>query len=88
MTQMKDRLSYLRALSIQTLIQDAVRIFVENEEAILEGSFSTSLLSKSTYIPQVKDIISLSIDKIYESSEVLEKELAGYKIIFCSQLVR
>ena len=81
MTQMKDRLSYLRALSIQTLIQDAVRIFVENEEAILEGSFSTSLLSKSTYIPQVKDIISLSIDKIYESSEVLEKELAGYKII-------
>ena len=81
MVSMEDRLSYLRALSIQTLIMDAVRIFVENEEAILEGSFSTSLLSKSIYKPQIKDIITLSVEKIYESREVLEKELAGYKVI-------
>lgn len=81
MSLTEDRLSYLRALSIQALIQDAVRIFVENETAILQGSFSTSLLSKSTFKPQIKDIIALSIEKIYESREVLEKELAGYKVI-------
>ncbi len=81
MTQMEDRLSYLRALSIQTLIGDAVRVFVENESAILKGDFSTSLLQKSTYKPQIEDIISLSVEKIYDSSEVLEKELAGFQII-------
>ena len=31
------RLSYLRALAINSLIQDAVRIFLENEKTVLEG---------------------------------------------------
>ncbi|SFW48701.1 deoxyguanosinetriphosphate triphosphohydrolase [Cellulophaga fucicola] len=81
MLYMQDRLSYLRALAINTLITDAVAIFLENEEAILEGSFSVSLLDKSNYIAQIKDIISLSISKVYKSQEVIEKEIAGYKII-------
>ncbi len=77
----EDRLSYLRALAIGTLIQDAVDIFLENEEAILDGSFNVSLLDKSKYEAQITDIISLSINKIYQSQEVIEKEIAGYKII-------
>lgn len=81
MATMGDRLSYLRALSINTLINDTVRIFIENEPAILNGDFSTALLDKSTYQPQIEDIISLSIEKVYQSNEVIEKELAGYKII-------
>ncbi|WP_435313522.1 deoxyguanosinetriphosphate triphosphohydrolase [Cellulophaga fucicola] len=81
MLYMQDRLSYLRALAINTLITDAVAIFLENEEAILDGSFSVSLLDKSNYIAQIKDIISLSISKVYKSQEVIEKEIAGYKII-------
>lgn len=81
MLYMQDRLSYLRALAINTLITDAVAIFLENEEAILDGSFSVSLLDKSSYIAQIKDIISLSISKVYKSQEVIEKEIAGYKII-------
>ena len=32
-----DRLAYLRALSIGVLIEDATRIFMENEEVILAG---------------------------------------------------
>jgi len=78
---MEDRLSYLRALAINTLISDAIEVFVENENAILNGSFATSLLEKSTYKAQVKDIISLSAEKIYRSQEVIEKEIAGYRII-------
>ncbi|HCO85865.1 MAG TPA: dGTPase, partial [Arenibacter sp.] len=30
---MEDRLSYLRALAINTLISDAIAIFIENEDA-------------------------------------------------------
>jgi len=78
---MEDRLSYLRALAINTLIQDAVSIFIENEESILNGSFEVSLLDKSKFKAQIEDIISLSVQKIYQSQEVVEKEIAGYTII-------
>ncbi len=76
-----DRLSYLRALAINTLINDAIDIFLANEEAILHGSFEVSLLDQSKYKAQIKDIISLSVREIYQSQEVIEKEIAGYKII-------
>ena len=77
----EDRLSYLRALAINTLITDAIDIFIANEEAILAGTFEDSLMDKSKYAAQITDIISLSVEKIYQSNEVIEKEIAGYKII-------
>ncbi len=81
MTNTSDRLSYLRALAINTLIHDAIRIFEENETAILQGDFDVALLDKSHYKAQIADIINVSISNIYQSQEVIEKELAGYKII-------
>ncbi|MFX0555855.1 dGTP triphosphohydrolase [Maribacter sp. CXY002] len=77
----EDRLSYLRALAINTLIQDAVSIFMDNEEKIRNGTFDVSLMDKSKYDAQIKDIINLSVHKVYRSQEVIEKEIAGYKII-------
>lgn len=78
---MQDRLSYLRALAINTLIQDAVSIFISHEERILNGTFNVSLLDKSSYKAQIDDIIRLSVQKIYQSQEVVEKEIAGYTLI-------
>ena len=81
MSHREDRLSYLRALAINTLITDATKVFMENETAILAGTFDCALLDKSQYKAQISDIISLSVQKVYQSSEVIEKEVAGYKII-------
>ncbi len=81
MSYKEDRLSYLRALAINTLITDAAATFLENEEAILEGSFDKALMEKSKYRAQTDDIIKLSVEKIYLSQEVREKEIAGYRII-------
>ncbi|PKP27173.1 MAG: dGTPase [Bacteroidetes bacterium HGW-Bacteroidetes-2] len=81
LTNKEDRLSYLRALAINTLIKEATALFVANEEAILKGEFDVSLLGKSKYKAQIEDIISLSIIKIYTSDEVVAKEIAGYKIL-------
>ncbi|MFC4221514.1 dGTP triphosphohydrolase [Flagellimonas marina] len=81
MTNSSDRLSYLRALAINTLIRDAVDVFVKHESEILEGTFDAALLDKGKYQPQVEDIIKLSVEKIYQSVEVVDKELAGYRII-------
>ena len=77
----EDRISYLRALAIGTLIQDAVRVFMENEDLILQGNFPFALTDKSKYKAQMDDIIKLSVKNIYQCREVIEKELSGYQII-------
>jgi dGTPase len=77
----EDRISYLRALAIGSLINDAVRVFIENEEAILAGKFPYALTDKSKYKAQMDDIIKLSVKNIYQSREVIEKEIVGYQII-------
>ena len=77
----KDRLSYLRALAIGTLIKEAATVFLKNEAAILKGEYAHSLLEKCNYEAQINDIIKLSVEKIYKSREVVEKELTGYTII-------
>ncbi len=81
LTTKEDRISYLRALAIGSLINDAVRVFLENEEAILQGKFPFALTDKSKYKAQMDDIIKLSVKNIYQSREVIEKELVGYQII-------
>ena len=77
----EDRISYLRALAIGSLINDAVAIFMENEKAILAGEFPFALMDKSQYKAQMNDIIQISIKNVYQSKEVIQKEVMGYKII-------
>ncbi|NQX84732.1 MAG: deoxyguanosinetriphosphate triphosphohydrolase [Flavobacteriaceae bacterium] len=77
----QDRVSYLRALAIGALINDAVAIFMKNEEALLNGTFPMALLDKSKYEAQINDILKLSMEQIYQSHEVVEKELSGFEII-------
>ena len=67
----KDRLSYLRALAIGNLIN----------EAILVGDYQISLLDKCKYEAQINDIIKISVQKIYRSKEVVEKEISGYRVL-------
>ena len=56
-------------------------MFLAHEEEILAGTFSHALLDKSKYKAQMDDIIAISIDKVYRSDEVLQKEIVGYKVI-------
>ena len=81
LTNKQDRVSYLRALAINTLINEVVEIFIANEEDILQGSFNSALLDKSKFSAQINDIIKLSVSNIYQSRDVVEKEIAGYNII-------
>jgi len=75
------RIAYLRALAINTLINEAVKIYIENEEKILDGSFDKSLMSTSNFKAQMEGIIDISVEKVYKSKEVIEKELTGYKVL-------
>lgn len=77
----KEKLSYLRALAIGTLVNEAATVFLKNEEAILKGEFENSLLDISQFEAQTSDIIKLCVEKVYQSDEVVEKEIAGYQIL-------
>lgn len=81
LTNTKDRVSYLRALAINVLVNEAVNLFMTHEEAILNGKFSKALMDVSKYDAQIRDIIKISVEKVYQSAEVLDKEIVGYKVI-------
>lgn len=77
----EDRISYLRALAIGSLINDAVKVFIDNEKLILDGKFPFALTDKSEFKAQMNDVIKISIKNIYQSKEVIEKEVVGYQVI-------
>ncbi|GLB48016.1 deoxyguanosinetriphosphate triphosphohydrolase [Neptunitalea lumnitzerae] len=81
LTTKEERISYLRALAIGQLIQDAVAVFLANEEAILQGEFHYALTEKSKFKAQISDIIKISVERIYRSRDVIEKELMGYRVL-------
>src|SRR6056300_1217351 len=81
LTTTADRISYLRALAIGTLVSEAVQLFADHEEAILSGQLEKSLIDYSAHSAAIRDIIDLSVKNLYQADEVIEKEIAGYQII-------
>jgi dGTPase len=58
----EDRISYLRALAIESNQRCRESFFVENEELILQGKFPYALMDKSKYKAQMDDIIKISVE--------------------------
>lgn len=78
-----EQVAYLRSCTIGTLVNAAANVFVENEDAILSGTFSGPLLS---HIPEPElsgyaKCNDMSYKKIYCASDVVDIELAGNRII-------
>jgi len=82
-TDVNEQIAYLRSSVIGKLIDQCSTVFVENEESILEGSFSSSLIKQlpKQSAEAYQNCSKMAFAKIYRSSEVLDVELAGYKII-------
>lgn len=78
----EEQIGYLRANAINSLINQAVDIFIENLEAILNGEFDKNLLSQTFSSDVLKEIQAISVDDIYRSRPVVEIETAGFEIIY------
>lgn len=78
-----EQIVYLRSCVIGKLESECVEAFVNNEQQILKGEFKGPLIKSIS--PRVYDAyskcMSLSVQKIYQSKDVVDIELAGYKII-------
>ncbi len=75
------KLAILRALAIDQLIRECVKAFEGREEDMLNGEFDEALTEIIPSAPALAKISSISVQKIYRSQPVLEKEAAGFQVL-------
>ena len=82
-TDVNEQIAYLRSTVIGLLIRECTSIFIDNEQKILSGDFEGALIKHISDRPRLayESSASLSFKKIYRSSDVLDIELAGFRII-------
>ncbi len=83
-TDENEEIVYYRSRAINFLEHECVNVFLENEDAILSGTFQGSLVDN--FAPHTAQAYrhssEVAVNKIYRSRDVLDIELAGYHIIY------
>ncbi len=79
-----EQIAYLRSSVVGVLVSECSRVFNENEEDILNGSFTGSLLSHvdERVFKAYRRCEDISLEKIYKSQAVADVEISGYNIIY------
>jgi dGTPase len=77
-----EKIAYLRSCIIGLLVDECSQVFLSNEAAILSGTFDSSLIDhiSDTAKQAYKHCSQVALQKIYKSKEVVDIELAGYRI--------
>lgn len=78
-----EQIVYLRACVINELETECVRVFVDNEAAILQGEFEGCLIDHISQVPlnAYRACQKVSVGSIYHSKDVMDIEIAGFKVI-------
>lgn len=76
-----DKIGYLRAKVISSLVNQLSEIFLDEEHNILSGKFVTDLISQLPTIRYLEIIEEISITRIYSYERVVEREAAGYEVL-------
>ena len=82
-TDSNEQIAYLRSKVIGILIDECVEAFMRHEEEILNGTFSEPLIKHASERCRqaYKRCSEVAVKKIYRSRDVLDIELAGFRII-------
>ena len=78
-----EQIAYLRATVIGILVKECTKVFMENENSILEGTFEGALIKhiNAPLNEAYKRCTQVAVEKIYRSRDVLDIELAGFHVI-------
>lgn len=81
-TDKNEQIAYIRSVVIGTLVEECTRVFAENEEAILGGTFKGALTDNlSTQVQAAfKHCAETAKTKVYCAREVKDIEMAGFTI--------
>lgn len=82
-TDKNEQIAYLRSLAISIMINECTEAFMKNEEKILDGDFNSTLIKSMSEKARTayNRCSEVAIQKIYHSRDVVDIELAGFKII-------
>ena len=81
LTNQQEKIGYLRALAIGDLMDECSSSFLDHEEAILNGTFDMALADYCPSKQGLKEIIKISVEKIYRARQVVEIEAAGHEVL-------
>ena len=82
-TNSNERISYLRAKTINALINKSIELFRDNIEKILSGEMDIALLDMyRAENKALEQIEKFSIAEIYNHKAVVEIENAGYNVLY------
>ena len=71
----------LRAIAIGELINSVTEVFLENEKALLEGTYTKELIADTPYTKNIDAAKSIARQKIYWSERKTIIEIAGSEIV-------
>jgi len=77
----QEKIGYLRALAIGDLMDECSSLFLDNEETILSAKFDQALADHCPSKNGLKEIIKVSVEKIYRARQVVEIEAAGHEVL-------
>lgn len=82
-SDVNEQIAYLRSSVIGLLIRECTNVFLEYEKEILSGTFDSTLIKKISERPAAAyaHCAQVSLKKIYRSRDVVDIELAGFRII-------
>jgi len=81
LTNQQEKIGFLRALAIGDLMDECSSSFLDHEEAILNGTFDMALADYCPSKQGLKEIIKISVEKIYRARQVVEIEAAGHEVL-------
>ncbi len=82
-SDVNEQIAYLRSSVIGKLVNECSEVFLANEPEILRGNFTPPLIKNinNPALSAYETCSELAFKKIYRSQDVLDIELAGYRII-------
>lgn len=75
------KIAYLRAKAITNLVQQSARVFKDNLDAILNGTFDSALVDSTPSAPNLDAIKQLAERVIFAYRPVVEIEAAGFEVL-------
>jgi len=80
-TGLNEKLGTLRAMAIGELIEAATLVFLDHEQAMLDGEFDQALIDLCEFSKSIKTIGEVSAGRIYHARNVVEIEAAGHEVL-------
>ena len=77
----RNKIEYLRARAINSLVYAVASVFDDNYKAIMEGRFEEDLVTRTKFATALERIKRVSLEKVYATPTVVQIEAAGYEVL-------